>query len=49
MYGDVELNTEVMGHIESGEIPVVSNAFKNAVNEAFTVANSVANPSASVT
>lgn len=31
MYGDVELNTEVMGRIESGEIPIVSNAFKDAV------------------
>ena len=30
MYGDVELNTEVMGRIQTGEIPIVSNAFKDA-------------------
>jgi hypothetical protein len=30
MYGDVELNSLVMGQIQTGEIPVTSNAYKDA-------------------
>lgn len=30
MYGDVELNSLVMGQIQTGEIPVTSNAFQDA-------------------
>ena len=30
VYGDTELNTDIMGHIQTGEIPITANAFHDA-------------------